>query len=256
MKVRWESVPIAGIYIAPGDAYVLALTQEGEVSACSYAPDELRREIWNWENITALALASDFLSYGHMVLGLTAEGRVLKYGEEENTMDVSGWNNITAISASRGHVAGLRADGTVVAAGNNEDGACNVSEWRNIVDIATDNDHTYGLRADGTVVATGIYLNGVIDLPGWTDIDSIYTISRVHPVLYGIRSDGTVAAVMIHGTDNNYNYGGDFSDEWRDIIAVSRSTAGLTLGLRSDGTVVYHGTPNLRQVFLSDWKLK
>ena len=47
---------------------------------------------------------------------------------------------------------GLRADGTVVAVGDNEYGECNVSDWQEIVAIAAGPFHTAGLRADGTVV--------------------------------------------------------------------------------------------------------
>ena len=60
-----------------------------------------------------------------------------------------------AVSAGDVLTIGLKADGTVVAAGNNDYGQCNVDSWKDIVAVAAGNVHTIGLKADGTVVATG-----------------------------------------------------------------------------------------------------
>lgn len=46
--------------------------------------------------------------------------------------DVSGWRDIVAVAAGWFHTMGLRSDGTVVAAGRNNNGQCDVSGWRNI----------------------------------------------------------------------------------------------------------------------------
>ncbi|HEX7058218.1 MAG TPA: RCC1 domain-containing protein, partial [Bacilli bacterium] len=46
-----------------------------------------------------------------------------------------------AIAAGCRHTVGLKADGTVVAVGNNRYGQCDVSGWRNIVAIAAGNVH-------------------------------------------------------------------------------------------------------------------
>ena len=71
------------------------------------------------------------------------------------------------------HTVGLKADGTVVATGNNEFGQCNVGNWTDIVAISAGYNHTVGLKADGTVVATeylGDYNSGQCDVEVWTDI--------------------------------------------------------------------------------------
>ena len=62
-----------------------------------------------------------------------------------------------AISAVGYYTVGLKADGTVVAVGDNTDGQCEVSDWRDIVAISAGYGHTVGLKADGTVVAVGDY---------------------------------------------------------------------------------------------------
>ena len=57
------------------------------------------------------------------------------------------------IGASSRFTVGLKADGTVVATGDNAYGACDVSSWKDIVAISAEGWHTVGLKADGTVVA-------------------------------------------------------------------------------------------------------
>ena len=59
------------------------------------------------------------------------------------------------VAADRQNTIGLKVDGTVVAAGDNDNGQCNVSSWRDIVAVAAGVYHTVGLKADGTVVAVG-----------------------------------------------------------------------------------------------------
>lgn len=43
--------------------------------------------------------------------------------------DVSDWKDIVAVAVGGNHTVGLCADGTVLAAGSNENGQCNVSGW-------------------------------------------------------------------------------------------------------------------------------
>ena len=43
------------------------------------------------------------------------------------------WHNIVSIAAGDSHLVGLKADGTVIAAGYNQMGQCNVDSYTNIV---------------------------------------------------------------------------------------------------------------------------
>lgn len=45
--------------------------------------------------------------------------------------------------------------------------ACEVADRREIVAVAAGSTHTLGLRADGTVTATGNDENGQCDVSGW-----------------------------------------------------------------------------------------
>ena len=65
---------------------------------------------------------------------------------------------------------GLKADGTVVAAGklDYEQGDC--TNWSGIVAVSCRKHHTLGLKADGTVAAIGRNKEGQCDVSDWTDI--------------------------------------------------------------------------------------
>lgn len=66
--------------------------------------------------------------------------------------EVSEWKDIRAIACGDNHTVGLKADGTVVAVGDNFPcEQCEVSDWENITAIACGPLLTVGLKADGTV---------------------------------------------------------------------------------------------------------
>lgn len=74
------------------------------------------------------------------------------------------------LAAGRRHTVALRADGTVMATGNNRHRQCSVDEWRDIVAVAAGYLHTVGLKADGTVVAAGDNAYGQCEVGGWSGI--------------------------------------------------------------------------------------
>ena len=83
------------------------------------------------------------------------------------------WDKIAVretVSAGGSHTVGLKADGTVVAVGYNDNGQCDVDGWTDIVAVSVSSRHTVGLKADGTVVAVGDNGYGRCDVDGWTDI--------------------------------------------------------------------------------------
>ncbi len=74
------------------------------------------------------------------------------------------------MSAGYEYTAGLKADGTVVAVGENLFGECDVSDWRDIVAVVTGGYYTVGLKSDGTVIAVGDNEYGQRDVSGWKNI--------------------------------------------------------------------------------------
>lgn len=93
--------------------------------------------------------------------------------KDSHTRSMELWETIAVretIAAGSLHTVGLKADGTVVAVGENDRGQCAVSKWTDIVAIAAGDYHTVGLKADGTVVAVGNNKHGQCNLSEWTDI--------------------------------------------------------------------------------------
>ena len=68
------------------------------------------------------------------------------------------------IAAGGYHTVGLMSDGTVVAAGLNDDEQCEVGSWRRITQVAAGGTHTVGLRSNGYVVATGERRHRIVEV--------------------------------------------------------------------------------------------
>jgi alpha-tubulin suppressor-like RCC1 family protein len=192
-------------------------------------------------NAPAGKMISAGLSY---TVGLRADGTVVTAGDNsKGQCNVSGWTDMMAVSAGANHTVGLRADGTVLAVGSNLYGQRGVSGWTDIVAVSAGYSHTVGLRSNGKVVTVGDNSKGQCDVSGWTDIVAV-SAGGYHTV--GLRADGTVVAVG-DNSKGQCNVGG-----WTDIVAIS---AGLshTVGLRADGTVVAVGSNLYGQRRVSDW---
>ena len=177
-------------------------------------------------------------------VGLRADGTVVATGREEDHAGVDEWTDIVAISAGPLHTVGLKADGTVVATGDGDDGKTNVDGVTDVVAISAGMSNTLMLKSDGTVVAVGRNRENMCDeISTWTDI---VAISTGDSYALGLKSDGTVVAAG-YNTDNQRDVGG-----WTDIVAISACES-HSMGLKSDGTVVATGYNADGQCNVSDW---
>lgn len=250
--------------ICCGRNHFVGLRADGRVVA---AGDDLGDQDFNvqdWRDIIGITAVGDD------TFALRSNGTVTKelhedenennwYGIfEEHRQEIKRWKNIVAISGGGngftgcGHIVGLRADGTVVAAGNNNDGQCNVEAWHDIVAIAAGTNHTVGLRSNGTVVSTKYSRKDDIfardQVQDWRNIIAI--AAGKHTV--GLRSDGTVA---ITGGDGDRPFDRNQIREWRDIVAIAAGEFHV-IGLRSDGTAV---APEVNRYYgskcdVEDWR--
>ncbi len=169
-----------------------------------------------------------------------------KKASEIQKLAAQSLKNANYFSAGKHHTVGLKADGTVVATGDNSEGQCDVSGWKDIIAVSAGRKHTVGLKADGTVVAVGTNFCGQCDVPDWKDITAV-SAGLYHTV--GLKADGTVVA-----TGKNDDGQCDVSG-WKDIIAVSAGNY-HTVGLKADGTVVTTGWNKNGQCDAFGWKLK
>lgn len=181
---------------------------------------------------------------GSHTVGLKANGTVMAVGNNKyGQCDVKRWTDIVAVAAGQYHTVGLKAGGTVVAVGDNGSGECDVEEWTDIVAVAAGGFHTVGLKADGTVVAVGYNGYSECDVEGWSDI---VAIAAGEYQTVGLKADGTVVAV-------GYNkYGQCDVGEWTDIVAVA-SGRYHTVGLKADSTVVTVGYNEYGQCDVEEW---
>lgn len=177
-------------------------------------------------------------------VGLRADGTVIATGDNTyGQCDVMDWKNIVAVSAGMNHTVGLKANGKVVAAGYNMYSQCEVNDWSDITAISAGEKHTVGLKSDGTVIATGDNSYGQCDVDNWADIVAV-SVGSFHTI--GLKSDGTVVAAgsSIDGRSD--------VDNWKDIVAISVGYY-HTVGLKSDGTVIAVGYNNDGQCNVEDW---
>jgi len=203
---------IVAIASGGGNSITASLRTDGTVIAAGflgYNKDGNKCRTRSWRDIVAITIGGG--SYGYIVV-LKADGTVVADGYGENKWgqyDTESWRGIVAIAAGIEHTVGLRADGTVVAAGVHT--YCNTKSWRDIVAITAGAAHTVGLRTDGTVVAVGVNEDGQCNTGSWRDIIAI-AAGGDHTV--GLRADGTVVAVG-DNEDGQCNTG-----SWRDIGPV------------------------------------
>lgn len=173
------------------------------------------------------------------------DGTVVAIGDNEyGQLKVTGWENIKEISVGYGTTVGLKNDGTVVAIGYNYDNQCKIGDWSNIVGISAGNTYIAGLKKDGTVVTAGGNYYGQRNVTDW---DSIVAISSGDSFLVGLRNDGTVVAQGINQEGQCY------VSDWNNVVSISTGYM-HTVGLKSDGTVIATGNNKYGQCNVSSWK--
>ncbi len=185
--------------------------------------------------------ANVYISAGddHTV-GLRSDGTVIAAGDNNyGQCNVSHWRDIVSVAGGEDHTVGLTSEGTAIAVGRNNYGQCNVSNIDGITAISAGYDHTVLLMEDGTVIAVGNNSKGQCNVSNWSNIIDVCA-GNYHTV--GLKDDGTVVLA-----GNSYNV-----SSWNDIVAVA---AGLdyTIGLKSDGTVVAKGNNDSGQCNVGDW---
>lgn len=198
----WEDI----VAISAGDQYVLGLKGDGTLIAQGYSEfGEI--DVGNWHDIVAVstgwqhtvALDKDgdiFDEVGNVYLVGYNSDKI----SEEIYRNKEEWSNLVSISAGggsigpygNGHVVALKADGTVIAAGDNSRGQCNVDTWADIVAIAAGNYHTAGLKKDGSVVTT---LESQNDFFSRSADTKFVEISTGFGTTLALTSDGTVIGV-------------------------------------------------------------
>ena len=130
----------------------------------------------------------------HFSLTVRSDGRMALWGNSfnGNIFDIpEELDDVVALAGGEGHVLALKADGTVVAWGRNDEGQATVPEGlSNVIAIAAGQKHSLALKADGTVVAWGHNFNHQTEVPDdLTDVIAI-AAGAIHSL--ALKADGTV----------------------------------------------------------------
>jgi alpha-tubulin suppressor-like RCC1 family protein len=122
-----------------------------------------------------------------------AQSSVLQVGRGVTN---STWHDdhYVAVSAGAQHTVAARVDGSVVAWGDNQDGACNVSMLPpgTTVEVVAGVIHSLALRADGSVVAWGKNSQGQCNVPALPAGLSYVQLAVGLSHSVALRSDGSV----------------------------------------------------------------
>lgn len=158
------------IAVATGQQFIVGLKADGTVltqGIDGYGETDAD----TWTNIASISAGWQHtvgLDTGGDVFDENGDVYIVGHRSDEIAAEIKAsadeWTNLKAISTGgssprfegRGHVVGLKEDGTLVTAGDKDHGQRNVTgpEWSNLVAVSAGDYHTVGLRADGTIVST------------------------------------------------------------------------------------------------------
>jgi hypothetical protein len=174
------------------------------------------------------------IAAGAADMAVTRDGRVVEWGPgallPPPTVAAT-LTNVVAGSVGYSHSLALKADGTVVAWGDNTFGQCNVPpNLSGVIAVAAGGPYSVALTADGTVT---VWAQGPeTNVP--SDLTNVIAISSYDNIL-ALRGDGTVAA----WGDNQHgecNVPADLTN------AIAISCGGFwSVALRRDGTLTAWG---------------
>ena len=203
--------------------------------------DARQRSLDLWKAITPAATVSLDILG---TIAVKADGTVVATGENEyGQFDVSDWNNILSVASAYSSSIGLRTDGTVLVAGIESE----ASQWTDIVAIAANSSRVVGLRTDGTVITTSHSKYGEGSAATWTDI---VAISAEDTIVAGLKADGSVVAMF----DGYGEFEIPAPEQWSEVVEIDTGSSHI-VALLGDGTVIAEGHDNNEgQCNVSEWE--
>jgi len=183
---------------------------------------------------TGVAEVAAYGGSDSIVIGRRSDGTCVAIGPVATA--VASWRDIIDVAAGSDHAVGLRADGTVVATGDNRYHQCDVSGWTDIVQVAAGYDHTVGLRSDGTVVAVGDRYGDELDVQHINDRAQSQLLGP-EPVVWIDAGTNMTMGVIANG--EAVVISDEWGEVWPDIATKRPATAwvggsGEAVGLRFD----------------------
>jgi len=132
-----------------------------------------------------------FVILGVSAAGAEQTGAILGWGSQVVAEDLSG--GFTAVAAGSYHSLGLKADGAIVAWGDNGYGQCNVPAPNSgFIALAAGCGHSLGLKSDGSIVAWGWNGYGQCNVPAPNSGFTAVAAGGYHSL--GLKGNGSVVA--------------------------------------------------------------
>lgn len=175
---EWTNITQA----ATSNGRVIGLLKDGKVTDRGWNVNNTCG-VFGWSDVIFVDAAPSY------TVAIKEDRSVLITRELSYVNDTSSFTDIVKVSAGESHLIGLRANGRVVAHGDNDLKQSEVTNWRNIIDIATGSEHTVGLKYDGTVIATGNNNRGQCNVENWSDVIAVYA---GYESTIGLKSDGSI----------------------------------------------------------------
>ena len=179
------------------------------------------------------------------------------YGANVEAMEaLLGWTDLVQVAVSSGEsnqfVLGLKKDGTVLAAGNDDFGQCQVAGWTDVVQISAGSGHAVGLKKDGTVLAAGDNMFGQCDVASMKGLRSVLAGNYFTA---GIDASGNFVFAGYREYDPGTWYElGDYPVSWKDLRELAARGDDL-LCRTGDGTVLWFGFNGLMTDFQTNCRL-
>ena len=169
---------------------VVGLRENGTVVAAGFTT-ATRNTVSRWKNVAAIDAQYDAIA------AVLTNGTVVSVGLGYNT---SSWRNIIDVTIASGYIVGLKADGTVVTAGNSTTKVGNFSTWRNVVAFDSTHGAVIGLRSDGTVLYAGEHREDADRIATWKNVVAIYGSDTWE--FAAIQADGSVLYLSAFAGDD------------------------------------------------------
>jgi hypothetical protein len=167
-------------------------------------------------------------------LALRADGTVVAWGENNvGQINVpAGLTNVVQIACGYAHSLALRSDGSVVAWGWNNYGQTSVpSNLGAVVKIGSGPYHSLAIRSDGTMAAWGFNNSSQSTIPVDLTNTQVVDIAGTYNATYALRANGTM---LMWGA--NYTYTVIPSNAPTNVVQIACFNKPL-MALRQDGTI-------------------
>lgn len=198
--------------------------------------------IWSGSGPMDLADVRMISVGGAHTIALKADGTVVAWGDNTRGQCAVplGLTGVIAVSAGERHSMALKSDGTVVVFGDDAQAQCRVpSGLAGVTGIAAGRFHCLALKNDGTVTAWGGNAQAQCEVPAGLCDVTAIAAGALHSL--ALKADGTVVLWGAANSENANIYAlRSVPPDAVGIVAVAAGS-GHCLALRNDGVVVAWG---------------